>query len=373
MADRSITHFSVGNGNCCLVQLEASNLAFDLKGTAYKSSWDLLSPFLRVEGGVRFLDVLSISHGDQDHCQGFTEWKEELDAQRLVIGTIWHPNFDRTKIEDESDLPADYLALHEEIVRRRQVRNPEYGDLEVPLTAWDTELQAFKGLTVPYQFCLKVLSPYFKDDETGEFDINDLSLVMNIEISGLSTLFNGDSGCRIWQDRIFPFTLRHPEREDWARAAISVASHHGSYTFFGENRDEVCDADPYPENYEALNYTHFESLIISASDRFPTTRDSSGDSPPHYAAWKWYHNWVQDNRNVDPVDKHPDRFRYTADGPIRLEFDGDWHWIEDWSPDDGGPGGRGDSSGPGGEDVDKATVGFVHRRGKTKRGPGHYA
>ncbi len=361
MAERCITFFQVGNGNCCLVQIDEFTMVFDMKGTGERTSWELLAPFLRLDDGVRYLDVLCISHGDQDHCGGFGDFAERIRDGSLVVGSIWHPNYDRTKVDDESDLPDDYLALHQEILRRQAVESPAYGDLEVPLTAWDDESRAFEGLTTPPpEVSLRVLSPYVKDEGDFDWDVNDVSLVLRMTVSDLSLLWPGDSSSKIWQERIIPLTLSNEDKKDWARAYVSLASHHGSSTFFGSDREEVLNADPTPENYEALDYIEPQILIVSAASRFPISGDESGDQPPHYAAWKWYHKWFRDNRGVAEEDKHPGSFRYTADGHLRLELDdGGWDWRQDWSPpEDGGSGG--------------AALGFRHRGGGTQRSGGQY-
>jgi len=374
MAGRSITFFSAGNGNCCLIMIDDFSIVVDLHGSGDETSWDLIRPYLPVKAGVRHIDVLCITHGDKDHCGGFEILKKEMDKKRLVIGSIWHPNFDRTKVDSIADLPDDYKVLHSEIMRRHEVEDPQYGDIEQPLTAWDTERIAFAGFeTVPQNLSLHVLSPYLKDDEEGEFDINDMCLVLNLEISGLRVLFPGDSGSAIWSDRIFAHTLDSDDKSDWGQADVLVASHHGSYKFFGSDREEVLNADPEPENYQALDSIGFSDLVVSSASRFPTSGDESGDDPPHYAAWKWYHKWVQDNRGVGEDDKHPSCFKYTADGHLRLEYgDEGWVWRTDWSPDDDG--GSSDDSAP--SEAGKAgltAIGFKYREGKTRRGPGHYA
>jgi hypothetical protein len=358
MATRHISFLAVGNGNFCLVHIDGMNLVFDLRGTEDKTSWELLKPLLPERYGKRCLDVLCISHGDQDHCGGFGDLAEEILEGRLVIGSIWHPNYDRTKVDD--DLPEDYLALHQEILRRQAVTEPKYGDLEVPLTAWDDEARAFEGLTLPADVALRVLSPYVKDEGDFDWDVNDISLVLRMSISGLSILWPGDSGSEIWQERIIPHTLSHDNMKDWAQAAVALASHHGSYTLFGKTREEVLNADPAPENYEALDYIGPEFLIVSAASRFPTQRDQSGDQPPHYAAWKWYHKWFTENRDIGEDDKHPECFKYTADGHLRLELGNDgWEWAEDWSPPDDGGGTK--------------ALGFAYHGGETQRGGGRYA
>ena len=365
MIDPSITFFKVGNGNFTLIQVDGVNVVVDIngtkeeEGTGGKTALEMLRPFLPVDGGVRRLDVLCITHGDQDHCGGFAEFKEEIDAGRLAVGEIWHSNYDRTLVTEESKLPKDYLALRAEILRRRRCGSSRYGDVEVPLSAWQDESAAFSAARRPDGFSMKVLSPYYKDKGDRDWQVNDVSLVLNIEVLGLNVLHPGDSSAKTWQERIIPYTLRRPGMEGWARAEILVASHHGSYSFFGENRDAVREADPYPDNYEALNFVEPDHLLVPAEKRFPTSRDKSGEDPPHYSAYKWYHKWFRENRGVSEYTLHPDEFKYTADGHVRLERSSDgWHWVDDWSPpDDDGDGGRG----------------FVYRRGQTRRGGSEYA
>src|SRR5829696_3462408 len=117
--------------------MEGINIVVDINGTEEKSSLEILKPFLPERNGKHHLDVLCITHGDLDHCGGFAEFKKEIDEERLVVGEIWHSNYDRTQVIEPSKLPEDYLTLREEILRRRAAKNTEYGDLEVPLTAWD--------------------------------------------------------------------------------------------------------------------------------------------------------------------------------------------------------------------------------------------
>lgn len=331
---RSITFFPVGNGNFCLIKVGDTTIVFDICDTEEETSLERLKPFLREEDGVYYLDVLCISHGDEDHCGGFAKFREEIDDGTLVVGAIWHSDYDRTKVKKEDEvLPEDYLALKDEIDRRKEISSPSYGDIQVPLVTGVDESYAFEGLEKPEGFSLDVLNP-FEDEDEEDRDVNDMSLVINLEVSGLSLLFPGDTGSGVWQERIIPYL--EDGNDDLAQAPILVVSHHGSYTFFGKTREEVRDADPYPDNYEALDFIQPGYLIISAESRFPTSRDSSGDSPPHYAAWKWYHKWFRDNRDVAEDDKHPESFRYTSEGYVRLEYGDDgWDFIDDWSPGDG--------------------------------------
>lgn len=361
MTKRNVTLFQVNNGNCSLVCAGDLRIVFDLKGTEDQTSWDLLKGHFPLKEGKRILDILCISHNDGDHCGGFSEWKEKIDNDELVIGSIWHQDYDRTKVEDKDDLPEDYLALQKEIDRRKNSGKNIFGEIEVALKGGEDENIAFLGVPIPQDVKLKVLSPFIGDENESEWDTNELSLVINFEISGLKILYAGDSGSKAWQERIFPKIIKKQNTTNWAKSDLFIASHHGSFTFFGPTREEVRDSKDPPENYESLNYIDPDYLIVSANNQFPTSRDQSGDQPPHYAAWKWYHKWFRDNKGVNEENKHPPEFKYTSDGHLRLELgdDGRWQWKNDWSPDDGGDDGSG--------------KGFIYRGGETNRGESEYA
>lgn len=331
----NITHFKVGNGHCSLIQGLEFVMIIDLNKTADKdSSYELLKPFFRRKDGKYVIDILAISQNDKDHCCGFARFKEEMDKGNLVIGSIWHQDYDRTKTQDIKDLPTDYLVLREEIKRREKVSNPQFGDVVKTPKAKEKDGHLFEKIdNKPESLSIRVLSPFAGDNEdTPGYDHNCLSLVMNVQYGDISKLYTGDSSSKYWQDKIIPQLLNHKMYKDWAEADIVIASHHGSYTFFGCDRDEVCNCEK-PDNYEALERITPNELILSACTRFPTGRDANGDQPPHYAAYKWYHKWFRDNRGVSDDDKHPDQFKYTADGNVRLEYNEVtrcWEWNNDW-------------------------------------------
>ncbi len=338
--NRNITHFNVGNGNCSIIETEDCLVIIDLNKTEEsESSYEMLKPHFRTKDGKDYINVLCITHGDEDHCLGFAKFKEEIDDGNLVIGTIWHQGFDRTKNHNkdtDSELPNDYLEFQKEIDRRVNIDDPISGDIQIPLKAKDDEETAFSGIDLPEDFYLKVLSPSEEDDEDSGYTHNDLSLVLKFVISDKSILYTGDSSSKYWTERIIPDLLDEDGYEDWAEAEILEVGHHGSYDFFGDNRDDVRESDDEPDNYGALDRINPSDLIISSKSKFPLNGDSSGDAPPHYAAWKWYHKWFRNNHSVKEKDKHPKEFKYTCDGHVRLEFNGNlWVWKQNWkSPDE---------------------------------------
>ncbi len=356
MQSKEVKFFKVGNGNCSLVTIDEFSIVFDLCHIdGGKTSYEFLKPQLRNEDGKYYIDVLFISHGDKDHCEGFEDFKQAMDNEELVIGAIMHPGYDRKKDVADSELPESYKALDEEIKCRRDSSSEEYGSIEIPLKAGDSEeILSNKIHGLPDCINFKCLNPHEEDDgQEGDTDPNEQSLVVNLQIDDLSILFTGDSGHKAWQERIIPFL---EENGNFAESCILVCSHHGSYSFFGDNREDVLKANPYPDNYEALNYISPQVMVISAGEEFPLNGDSPQEQPPHYAAYKWYKKWFVENREVDDSKEHPVEFKYTCDGHLVLKKNGgSWEWDDGWKP-------------PNGDDNR-----FQHRGGSTKRNSGRYA
>lgn len=322
--------FNVGNGNCCVVEADNFVMAIDLKSTDEKTSYELVSPFFRKKDGKNCLDVLVVTHGDQDHCGGYAKFQEEIDSGNLIIGKIIHQGYDRIKSDSDDFWSDDYEILQKEINARSKKKEPKFGELVAKPKNGDNAATVLEGVTYPSDLEFDVISPFKGDNENSEYDVNDLSLVFRLNLKDLGgMLFAGDSSSRYWQDKIVPSLSK-----DQANAKYLAVAHHGSYSFFGETREEVRDADPEPDNYEALSKINPEELIISAASKFPTNGDSNGDQPPHYAAYKWYHKWFRDNRGVKPQkdEPHPKKWYYTSEGNICLEWVNDkWEIDKDWS------------------------------------------
>ncbi|HCC72024.1 MAG TPA: hypothetical protein DEQ09_12875, partial [Bacteroidales bacterium] len=331
-----IIHFNVGNGNCSVIQLKDFLMIIDLNHSEdSKSSYEMLEPYLRVVNNIRVIDVLIITHGDEDHCKDFKIIKEKIDNGELIVGAIGHQGYDRRLVSKIKDLPLDYLMLQEEIDRRKKIENNTFGNIQIALRAKNDERVLFNELKKPENLSLKILSPFDCDNETSDYSHNELSVILNVEVSGLRVLYTSDASSKYWQTRIVPELLQDEHFSHWAKSDILEVGHHGSYDFFGEDRDTVRESSDYPDNYEALSYISPNDIIVSAESRFPINGDCSGDSPPHYAAWKWYHRWFRDNRGINEDDKHPNCFKYTSDGSIKIEYSGfTWTWDNNWDLDE---------------------------------------
>ena len=79
----------VGQGLSVVVRTTRHTLVFD-SGPRYSSDFDtgmlVVVPFLR-DRGVRTLDVLLISHGDNDHAGGAASVVEQIDTKKIITNT----------------------------------------------------------------------------------------------------------------------------------------------------------------------------------------------------------------------------------------------------------------------------------------------
>src|SRR5436309_15871424 len=310
--DRHITFFQVGNGNSALIWLGSDvYVLFDLNDTEdYFPVLEYLKKILPKKGKKPYLAAYCASHGDQDHIRGAARLLKDF-----LVGEIWYPNYDRFEMEGEEQSDDDD-ALYGEIERGREALangSKEPGDLAYDLTAMDYA-DSVHGSQVK-DFGVKVLSPYCKDEGEENFDINDMSLVLNLELNGMRWLFAGDASAKSWLERINTHLLAKEDYKDWAKADVLMAAHHGSYTFFDMDRETARDN---PSNYVSLKKKIMPSrILVSSNERFPM-KDQEKQQPPHYAAYKSYKKYLVDAGLCSKDNDHP--FLYTCDGSVRFEL-----------------------------------------------------
>ena len=330
---RHVIYFNVLQGNSSLISLaEDQNILVDLHQTDDGVDvLDYLKSVLPENNSKPYLSVFCVTHAHDDHILGCKQLLKDF-----LVGEIWYPNYDRFQME-EGKQSKDYKALHKEIDRRRKANSDDIGDITKDLTAM-MEFGDFCG-EEPEAFWVRVLSPYKKDEEDPDKDINDMSIVMNVTVSDYRFLYPGDSSDDTWCARIIPYMLKKDEYKDWAFAEVLLASHHGSHSFFDKDREQCLKK---PNNSDAMSYIQHDYLVVSSQEKLPLSKDGSGEDPPHYAAYKWYKKDMVDRKLANDSDKHPKRFLYTCDGNILFELgDGGWTLDEDWNPDDGDEKGKG--------------------------------
>lgn len=180
---------------------------------------------------VRRLACAAFTHPHQDHISGL---KPLVDAG-FVFDEIWESGH-RLSDEEADDNPAydDYLSVVEDYDKEGKVKRPTSASGK-----WQ---EGFHGVDV---YCLgpsKHLNAADADDTSREA-IHNRCLILRIVSDELSVLLLGDSAVNQWRDRIVP-----NYDEGLLEADVLVASHHGSRTFFKEDKDD----DPYEDAIDAI-------------------------------------------------------------------------------------------------------------------------
>ncbi|MFA7315909.1 MAG: hypothetical protein WC059_03875 [Candidatus Paceibacterota bacterium] len=133
----------------------------------------------------------------------------------------------------------------------------------------------------------------------GLDDPNSQSIVLHVDHNGSSLLLAGDTSASTWRDYIIP------ELGDAVKSLVLYASHHGSFSFFNEDRD---NDDDYIHHLSSINPA---IAIISVSATNPHGHPDD-EAIIHY-----------ENHCYGTVETKQKIFRTDLHGNIRLELNGD--------------------------------------------------
>ena len=196
-----LIHFlNVGCGNMTLIHFpDGTTLLYDCNVTTGNES-RVLGYLRKAMGAKKRINIFANSHRDADHMRGV----KKVHAL-YPIGKVWDSGVEGTT----TDTP-EYRAYMD---LRRKV-----GSKEVEARKrWDYGDARLR--------CMNSKNPNLSD-------ANDQSLVFKIEYAGRSLLLAGDTSFRPWKENILP------SYGDDVKAAILLASHHGSKSFFDDPSDE---------------------------------------------------------------------------------------------------------------------------------------
>lgn len=146
------------------------------------------------------IDLFVNSHRDADHMRGI----KKLNA-KYPIGTIWDSGVSGNTGTTEYQ---EYMELR---------RNKH-------------------SIVVEPGQCLQN-KPYVKilNGKRDLDDPNSQSIVLQIDHDGSSVLLTGDTNVSVWREYIMYESINQ------IKSLVLLASHHGSFTFFNENRDQDYD------------------------------------------------------------------------------------------------------------------------------------
>lgn len=224
-------HFiDVGAGNMVLIQTESGeNLLYDCNLTDENAD-RVLSYLENQMGEEGKIDVFICSHRDADHIRGIELVRTDFD-----IDVVW---------DSGSSVGSPHSSEYKTYMKVRK----EVG---------------FEKLRTGccFDFGKTKLDVLFAGDPNLPNDPNTQSIVLKIthkdsnksEIG--SVLLTGDTDYRTWKDCI----MKKSKNRRIFRSDILLASHHGSYSFFGTTEDE---SHPYTKHLEAI----FPSVTVISTD-----------------------------------------------------------------------------------------------------------
>lgn len=220
--------------------------------------------------GRPFLDVFANTHPHSDHIGGLEEIRDAVH-----VGAVWHSGHKPSSLHEGPY--GNLAALIREVKQRGGAEVQFLGSRTA--TVWGTGE-------------VHVLSPaeYIVDDIAGETPdqrdarIHDQCAVLRVGYGSAYqktfVMFTGDSHKGAWK-RIVGY---HGQSSDnRVKSHVLSASHHGSYTFFKDHRE---DPEPYMGHLDAIAP---ERVIISAPDQ-----EDSKHSHPDDDALERYRSCVGD-------------------------------------------------------------------------------
>ena len=316
--EAKISFFPVGNGDMTLVTTESGcRILVDMNIRADADDPDKTTPdvakllrdrLTKDSEGRYFVDVLLISHPDQDHCRGLrkhfhlgppAEWSSTAD--RIFVREIWSSPRVFRRASKNNPLCDDAKAFNREAKRRvgrfrdswgfvadgdrililgedEDGKTDDIGEIVVPV---DTEFDRICGAP-DSTVRARLLGPLPQDDD-ADADVlskNNSSTILRFSLAGDGVsdkgrfLAGGDAEVEIWR-RLW---RRHRRRTDWLSYNLLQAPHHCSwhslsYDSWSEKGE---DAEVCAEARSALAQARGGATIVSSSNPI---KDDKNDPP----------------------------------------------------------------------------------------------
>ncbi|MYD86277.1 MAG: metallohydrolase [Cenarchaeum sp. SB0669_bin_11] len=366
--EAKISFFPVGNGDMTLITTESGRrILIDMNIRADADDPDKTTPdvtrllrdrLTKDSEGRYFVDVLLVSHPDQDHCRGLrkhfhlgppAEWSNKAD--KIFVREIWSSPRVFRRASKNNPLCDDAKAFNREAKRRVGRFRDSWGfvgdgdrvlilgededgktdDLGKVLVTVDTEFDRICG-THDSTFRARLLGPLPQDDD-ADGDVlskNNSSTILRFSLAGGGVsdkgrfLTGGDAEVEIWR-RLWG---RHERRIDWLSYDLLQTPHHCSwhslsYDSWSEKGE---DAEVCEEARSALAQARGGATIVSSSNPI---KDDKND-PPCIRAKREYESIVAEVSGVFRcVGEHPNEH-----APAVLDFEVTRNGLR-WKPGTG--------------------------------------
>lgn len=322
MADFEVIFVDIGEGDSTLIKFPDGKYAlvdvFRCEGHGIDLFKLLDDRLPNGDGGKKRLDILIITHAHDDHIRGLKDLVERYDVRE-----IWAPRYNT----DES--------LGEKFDEFKEVMD-DHPNVKVPQGSRTPLCQLGENDEVT----VRCFSPpgYIDVDETlteqGQRDqVHEFCGVFKFEYEGVSVMFAGDSDLNCWK-RVIGYYESVPDENDITVVDSTVlhATHHGSYTFFKDNKDD----EPWLDGLEAIDP---EAVIVSVGDE-------NKYGHPHKDAMEAYGDYVGDENVHETRDERTVVLEVTGEQQWTLrsddsEFKDAYGWSDDEDEDNGGGSSRG--------------------------------
>lgn len=364
----TVKYYPVDNGDQSLITLADKttimvdcNIRETAKGDDDDEKFDvhddLLKSIFKDKGGVPFVDVFILTHGDQDHCRGFEAnfyqgdpskySKEDKENNLIRVDAMWFSPMiaEEWKNDDEEAYQKEAerrLKLHRDNDESRndpgnRIRiigydgNKKYEDLDKMRSIPGDIVTRFNDRDQE-NFSVFIHSP-FKEHltEDGEDKKNSTSIVFQArwkdssEDDDFSSLFmfGGDADYVAWEKIL---TETKESGKDTSEMALDwdvfLAPHHCSWSFFNK-RPQADFPDAAETSLEILDYKRGENPKVIASCKEISAEDSN---PPHAAAKDIYVDKVSEanflNTSTHEIKEkipQPIVFEITTQGPAKAK------------------------------------------------------
>lgn len=350
-----LTFYPLGNADCCLIDLDnGQKILFDYADVGNSDDDDDLRIDLPAKlredlkaAGNNSYDVVAITHADEDHIKGFSEFfyleyaQKYQDDDRIKIDELWVP---AAIILEKSPSTEDHRVLRAEARHRlkegKRIRVFSKPDLlEDWLKEQGLELEDRKdlitnaGQTVPgYEKSSEgveffVHAPFARtvDEDGEEIERNEASLVVQatfeIENEDTKLILGADIAYEAWENIVqITKSKNRDERLEWD---VFKISHHCSYTALSDEKGEE-KTDPVSDVEWLFEQGLDKAKLVSTSKPIPT--DDTSDQPPHRQAANFYKDVANDiNGEFKVTMEHP---KESAPKPLVIKIDGSKATVE---------------------------------------------
>lgn len=356
MATPQITFFPVGNGDMTLIKLSnGQTILIDINIREPSDDVrdvlkDLRERLSEDEEGRPFVDVMVLSHPDQDHCRGLREhfhlgplfdYPVKGEASKIVIREMWSSPLVYRRATKTHTLSEDAKAWNKEAKRRVQLFKDE-GALEdgdrIQIMGEDTDgktddvmqivIKAGERITKvagkSYEnFSALLLAPRNAESEEDaeELTKNESSVIINYSIGTGATpdavkfLSAGDAEVYIWDKKLWPRYKNQPEALEYD--LLSTPHHCSWHTLSYDSWSGKGEEAKVCENARnALSQTRAGAYIVASSNKIV---DDKID-PPCIRAEREYKSIAIDadgtflNTAIHPSEDNPEPMTFEVFG-----------------------------------------------------------